>query len=97
MSITVRTQDDIVANMTNIGDSGQDLFVQDQTNFAKAVLYEMGISRTYLDSEEASYILGKIVSDNVEDGKFSTTTEKLIASLRANHPHSEDEEETEDV
>lgn len=93
----IRTQNDIVANMTNIADSGQDLYVQDQTNFAKAVLHEMGISNAFLESKEASYILGKVVTDNVEDGKFSTTTESLIASLRANHPHSEDKEENENV
>lgn len=91
--IVERTQEDIVANMTNIADSGQDLFVKDQTEFAKQTLYEMGISKTYLESASASYILGKIVTDNVEDGKFSTTTENLIATLRANHPHSEDEVE----
>lgn len=91
MSETERTQDDIVANMTNIADSGQDLFVQDQKELAKQTLYEMGISKKYLESKEASYILGKFVTDNVEDGKFSTTTQSLIATLRANHPHSEDE------
>ena len=91
MSETERTQDDIVANMSNIGDSGQDLFVQDQKEFAKQTLYEMGISEKYLNSKEASYILGKIVTDIVEDGNFSTTTQSIIATLRANHPHSEDE------
>ena len=91
MSDTDRTQNDIVANMTNIADSGQDSFVQDQTEFAKQTLYEMGISKKYLDSKEASYILGKIVTDNVEDGNFSTTTNNIIATLRSNHPHSEDE------
>lgn len=91
MSETERTQDDIVASLSNIGDSGQDQFVQDQKEFAKQTLYEMGVSKKYLNSSEASYILGKIVTDNVEDGKFSTTTEQLIATLRANHPHSEDE------
>ena len=30
MSDTERTQDDIVASLSNIGDSGQDQFVQDQ-------------------------------------------------------------------
>ena len=93
MSDTERTQDDIVANMSNIGDSGQDLFVQDNKEFAKQTLYEMGVSKKYLDSKEASYILGKVVTDNVEDGDFSTTTQKLIATLRANHPHSEDKEQ----
>lgn len=98
MSETERTQDDIVASITNIADSGQDQFVQDQKEFAKQTLYEMGISKKYLNSLEASYILGKFVTDNVEDGKFSTTTEKLIATLRANHPHSEDsKDEVQDV
>ena len=91
MSDTEMLQNDIVANMTNIADSGQDSFVQDQKEFAKQTLYEMGISRKYLDSVEASYILGKIVTDNIEDGNFSTTTNNIIATLRANHPHSEDE------
>lgn len=93
---TKRTQDDIVANMTNIADSGQDLFVQDQKELAKITLYEMGISKKFLDSEQASYILGKFVTDNVEDGNLSTTMKDIIATLRANHPHSEDKE-TENV
>ena len=91
MNETERTQDDIVASLSNIGDSGQDQFVQDHKELAKITLYEMGISQKFLNSKEASYILGKFVTDNVDDGKFSTTTEKLIATLRANHPHSEDE------
>lgn len=91
MSETERTQGDIVASLSNIGDSGQDQFVQDQKELAKITLYEMGISKKYLDSNEASYILGKIVTDIVEDGNFSTTTQSIIATLRANHPHSEDE------
>ena len=56
MSETERTQDDIVANMSNIGDSGQDLFVQDQTEFAKHTLYEMGISKKYLNSNMTKYL-----------------------------------------
>ena len=51
----------------------------------------MGISQKFLNSKEASYILGKFVTDNVEDGNLSTTMKDLIATLRANHPHSEDE------
>ena len=91
MSETERTQDDIVASLSNIGDSGQDQFVQDQKELAKITLNEMGISKKFLNSESASYILGKFVTDNVEDGNLSTTMKDLIATLRVNHPHSEDE------
>lgn len=89
---TVRTQDDIVASLSNIGDSGQDQFVQDNKELAKITLHEMGISKKFLDSESASFVLGKFVTDNVEDGELSTTMERLIGTLRANHPHSEDKE-----
>lgn len=82
---------EIVANMTNLADSGQDAFVENYTELAKQTLYEMGISQTYLDSEKAAYILAKVVTDLVEDGNLSNTTNALIATLRVNHPHSEDE------
>lgn len=91
MSETERTQDDIVASLSNIGDSGQDQFVQDQKELAKITLHEMGISQKFLNSKEASYVLGKFATDNVEDGNLSTTMKELIATLRVNHPHSEDE------
>lgn len=82
---------EIIARMTNLADSGQDDFVQDYTELAKQTLYEMGISNTYLNSEKASYILAKVVTDYVDDGNLSNTTMQLIATLRVNHPHSEDD------
>lgn len=82
----------IVANMTNLGESGQDSFVRDWTEFAKITLYEQGISKKFLNSEEASYIIGKFVTDTVDDGTLAPMTKDLIATLRVNHPHSEDEE-----
>ena len=82
----------IVANMTNLGDSGQDSFVRDWAEFAKITLYEQGISKKFLNSEESSYIIGKFVTDTVDDGTLSPMTKDLIATLRVNHPHSEDEE-----
>ena len=85
-------QQDIIANMTNLADSGQDTFVQNYTQLAFNILYEKGISETYLNSDAAAYILAKVVTDLVEDGNLSTTTNELIATLRVNHPHSEDEE-----
>lgn len=76
--------------MTNLADSGQDAFVENYTELAKQILYEKGVSQTYLDSEKASYILAKVVTDLVEDGNLSNTANTLIATLRVNHPHSED-------
>ena len=84
------TQKEIVANMTNLADSGQDKFVENYTELAKQTLYEMGVSKKYVDSENAAYILAKVVTDLVEDGNLSNTTNALIATLRINHPHSED-------
>lgn len=82
---------DEIKRMTNLADSGQDEFVNDWTQMAKVSLYEMGISHTFLDSEDANYILAKVVTDLIEDGEFSSTTLSLIATLRVNHPHSEDD------
>ena len=79
-----------VASMTNLADSGQDAFVADWTEYAKIDLHEQGISKRFLNSAEAEYILGKAVTDLVEDGNYSKTTLNLIATLRVNHPRSED-------
>ena len=84
-------QNEIIARMTNLADSGQDAFVDDYTELAKQTLYEMGISNKYLNDTKAAYILAKVVTDLVEDGNLSNTTNALIATLRVNHPHSEDE------
>ena len=84
-------QNEIIARMTNLADSGQDSFVEDYTELAKQTLYEMGISNIYLNDAKAAYILAKVVTDLVEDGNLSNTTNALIATLRVNHPHSEDE------
>lgn len=81
----------IIANMTNLADSGQNEFVTNYANLAYNTLYEMGISYAYLNSEAAAYVLAKAVTDLVEDSELSSTTNALIASLRTNHPHSEDE------
>lgn len=86
-------QNEIIGRMTNLGDSGQDAFVKDYAELAKLTLYEMGVSRTFINSTAAAYFLAKVVTDLVEDGNLSKTTELLIASLRVNHPHSEDVEE----
>lgn len=85
-------QNEIVANMTNLADSGQDKFVQDWAEYAKLTLYEQGVSKKFINSNEAAYILAKIVTDLVEDGNLSKTAESMIATLRVNHPHSEDKE-----
>lgn len=90
--MSVRTQSEIIENMTNIGGSGQDTFVADWTAFAKNLLYERGVSNTYINAEASAYILAKIVTDMVEDGELSNTTQEIIATLRVNHPLSEDEE-----
>lgn len=83
---------EILARMTNLADSGQDDFVTDWGKMAKLALYEQGISNHYLESSDAEYIIAKAVTDLVEDGQFSQTTLSLIASLRVNHPHTEDED-----
>lgn len=82
----------IIANMTNLADSGQDQFVENWTEYAKLTLYEQGVSHKFINSSQASYILAKIVTDIVEDGNLSKAAATFIASLRINHPHSEDEE-----
>lgn len=80
-----------IARMTNLADSGQDAFVTDWANMARTSLYEQGISHAFLATPEADYIIAKAVTDLVEDGNFSQTTLSLIATLRVNHPHSEDD------
>lgn len=82
----------VIGVMTNLADSGQDEFVQDWTQMAKTMLYEQGISNSFLNSDNAQYILAKAVTDLIEDGNFTSTTLSLIATLRANHPHSEDQD-----
>ena len=78
--------------MTNLADSGQDDFVSYWANMAFNALYEQGISENYLNSDKATGIIAKAVTDLIEDGNLTSTTLSLIATLRANHPHSEDEE-----
>ena len=82
----------VIGVMTNLADSGQDEFVQDWVMMAKNMLYEQGISNTYLNSDDAQYILGKAVTDLIEDGEFTSTTRDLIATLRVNHSHLEDQD-----
>lgn len=84
---------EIIARMTNLAESGQDQFVQDWSKMAETALYEQGISKAFLNSENASYIIAKAVTDLIEDGNLSATTLSLVATLRVNHPHSEDEED----
>ena len=72
-------QIEIIKNMANLADSGQDEFVKDWTGLAKAVLYEQGVSMKYIESEEASYVLAKAVTDLIEDGDLSNTTKQLVA------------------
>lgn len=81
---------EIIKNMTNLADSGQDQFVDDYTELAKITLYEQGISKKFLASQEAQYILAKVVVDLVDNNELSTTTLSIIATLRVNHPHGED-------
>lgn len=81
---------EIIKNMTNLADSGQDQFVDDYTEMAKITLYEQGISKKFLASQEAQYILAKVVVDLVDNNELSTTTLSIIATLRVNHPHGED-------
>lgn len=87
-----RTQSEIISSMNNFGDSGQEDFGKDWTEFAKALLYSRGVSKKYINGEEAAYILGKIVTDMIDTGELSATSKEFIASLRINHPKSEDSE-----
>jgi len=81
---------EVIKTMTNLADSGQDDFVQDWAEMAKTTLYEQGVSNAFLASDSAQYIIAKVVTDLIEDGDLSKTTQQLIATLRVNHPHSED-------
>ena len=83
----------IIKTMTNLADSGQDDFVNDWTQMARTLLYEQGISNAFLNSENAKYILAKAVTDLIEDGNLSSTSLSMIATLRTNHPHTEDNED----
>lgn len=82
---------EVIKTMTNLADSGQDAFVEDWTEYAKIMLYEQGVSKTFLATNDAQYILAKAVTDLIEDGNLSNTTLSIVATLRINHPHAEDE------
>ena len=83
---------EIINNMTNLADSGQESFVEDWSEYARTQLYEQGVSHAFINSAKADYIIAKMVTDLVEDGELSSTTLSMIATLRVNHPHSEDNE-----
>lgn len=84
---------EIIKTLTNLGDSGQDDYANGWAEYARVQLYEQGVSKKYIASTSAEYILAKMVTDLVEDGDLSSTTLSMIATLRTNHPHSEDESE----
>lgn len=81
---------EIIKNMTNLADSGQDEFVSNYSELARTILYEQGVSNKFLQSSKADYIIAKVVIDLVDNGELSNTTQLLIATLRVNHPHGED-------
>lgn len=85
-------QQNVIAIMTNLADSGQDDFVANWSEMAKTLMYEQGISNKYLNSPTAEYIIAKAVTDLIEDGKFTDTTISIINTLRVNHPHAEDDD-----
>lgn len=87
-----RSHIEIISNMTNIADSGQNGFVSDWTEFAKNLLRERGVSEKFINGDRSAYILAKIVTDMIDDGELSSVAESIIASLRVNHPKSEDAE-----
>lgn len=76
--------------MTNLADSGQDEFVDNWAELAKQTLYEKGVSKKYINSADSEYIIAKIVTDLIEDGDLSNMTNDMIATLRVNHSHDED-------
>ena len=86
------TENEKVKVMTNLAESGQDDFVNDWVQMAKITLYEQGISHAFIESSDGEYILAKVVTDLIEDGNLTSTTLSLIATLRVNHPHTEDNE-----
>ena len=81
---------EIIKNMTNLADSGQDEFVENWSELAKLTLYEQGISHKFINSTAAEYIIAKVVTDLIEDGTLSNFTNEMIKTLRVNHSHSED-------
>lgn len=83
---------EIINNMTNLADSGQDPFVDNWAEYARTQLYEQGVSHAFINSSKSDYIVAKMVTDLVEDGELSSTTLSMIATLRVNHPHTEDNE-----
>ena len=83
---------EIINNMTNLADSGQESFVDNWAEYARTQLYEQGVSHAFINSAKADYIIAKMVTDLVEDGELSSTSLSMIATLRVNHPHSEDNE-----
>lgn len=83
---------EIINTMTNLADSGQDSFVDNWAEYARTQLYEQGVSKAFINSTKSDYIVAKMVTDLVEDGELSSTTLSMIATLRVNHPHSEDNE-----
>lgn len=83
---------EIINSMTNLADSGQDSFADNWAEYARTQLYEQGVSKAFINSAKADYIIAKMVTDLVEDGELSSTTLSMIATLRVNHPHSEDTE-----
>ena len=83
---------EIINSMTNLADSGQDSFVDNWSEYARTQLYEQGVSHAFINSANADYIVAKMVTDLVEDGELSSTTLSMIATLRVNHPHTEDNE-----
>lgn len=83
---------EIINNMTNLADSGQDQFVENWAEYARTQLYEQGVSHAFINSSKSDYIVAKMVTDLVEDGELSSTTLSMIATLRVNHPHTEDNE-----
>ncbi len=86
-----QNNNEIIKTMTNLADSGQDDFVNDWAQMARTLLYEQGISNSFLDSDKAQYIIAKAVTDLIEDGNLSSTSLSMIATLRTNHPHTEDD------
>ena len=84
-----REQKEIVASVSNLNSEEQ--FTKDKTTQAKIILYENGISKKFLDSEDGAYIIGKVVEDLIDAGGITAFTDKyLLAPIRVNHPHSED-------